>query len=125
MISQTALYVLTAGLLVVIGFATVMMRRNMIKMLLGFSLINAGVHLLIVAVGFIPGRTAPILDEPGHLGDDLGGKVGLFVDPVPHALVLTAIVIGVGVTALMLAYVIRLYAVHKTLDVNDLGDLKW
>ena len=47
------------------------------------------------------------------------------VDPVPQALVLTAIVIGVGVTALMLAYAVRLYAREGTLDVSAFRRLKW
>ncbi|MBU1431160.1 NADH-quinone oxidoreductase subunit K, partial [Myxococcota bacterium] len=47
------------------------------------------------------------------------------MDPVPQAMVLTAIVIGVGTTALMLAVIVRLYARHKTLDVNTLARLKW
>ena len=47
------------------------------------------------------------------------------MDPVPQALVLTAIVIGLGVTAVMLSYVIRLYALRKSLDIRDFGRLKW
>jgi len=47
------------------------------------------------------------------------------VDPVPQALVLTAIVIGLGVTAVALALVIRLYDHHKTLNINKIRKLKW
>lgn len=127
MITQSVLYVLTAGLLILIGFAAVTMKRNLIKILLGFVMINTGVHLLIVAMGFLPGRTAPIIDDASYLSaaGDLAAEARHFVDPIPHALVLTAIVIGVGVTALMLAYAVRLYAVHKTLDVREFGKMKW
>ncbi len=127
MIEPTALYTLTGGLLILIGFAAIMLKRNLIKILLGFSLIEAGVHLMIIAFGYIPGRTAPIIDDATMMADAQGGiaDATLFVDPVVQAIVLTAIVIAVGVTALMLAYVVRLYAVHRTLDVSRYMSLKW
>jgi multisubunit Na+/H+ antiporter MnhC subunit len=49
----------------------------------------------------------------------------MMVDPVPSALVLTAIVIGLAVTALMLSYAVRLYQHHGTLDVDRMKELKW
>jgi len=127
MMAGNELYIATAIGLIFIGFVAVMTKRNLIKMVIGFSIIDTGVNLLIVALGYLPGRTAPIIDRNSMLADPATMKVnaGLFVDPVPQALVLTAIVIGVGVTALMLSYVIRLYATEKTLDVRHFGRLKW
>ena len=127
MIEPTTLYTLTAGLLILIGFAAIMLKRNLIKIMLGFTLVEAGVHLLIISFGFIPGRTAPIIDAPALLTDPalMRADPSQFVDPVVQAIVLTAIVIAVGVTALMLAYVVRLYGVHKSLDVGRYVSLKW
>ena len=127
MIEPTALYTITGGLLILIGFAAIMLKRNLIKMMLGFVMVEAGVHLLIICFGYIPGRTAPIIDTPALLTDAaaLTAVPQQFVDPVVQAIVLTAIVIAVGVTALMLAYVVRLYGVHKTLDVGRYVSLKW
>jgi len=127
MMAGNELFVATALGLIFIGFATVATKRNLIKMVIGFSLADTGVNLLIVALGWFPGRTAPIIDDPALLADpaDLVVRTSAVVDPVPQALVLTAIVIGVGVTALMLAYVIRLYATAGTLDVSRFGRLKW
>ncbi|NOZ93687.1 MAG: cation:proton antiporter [Acidobacteria bacterium] len=121
------LYVGTGILLIFIGFVGVLTRRNLLKMVIGFSIIDTGVNLLIVALGYLPGRTAPIVNSPKYLADasSLTVDASKLVDPVPQALVLTAIVIGVGVTALMLSYVIRLYATEKTLDVRQFGRLKW
>ncbi|HHQ47959.1 MAG TPA: cation:proton antiporter [Acidobacteria bacterium] len=121
------LYVGTGILLIFIGFVGVLTRRNLMKMVIGFSVIDTGVNLLIVALGYLPGRTAPIIDSPKYLANasNLTVNASKLVDPVPQALVLTAIVIGVGVTALMLSYVIRLYATEKTLDVRQFGRLKW
>ncbi len=119
-LTPATLYLVTAILLIVIGLAGALVRRNLLKMVLGFSLVDTGIHLLIATLGSNPERTAPILDKESLLGNP-----DLIVDPIPQALVLTAIVIGVGVTALMLAYVIRLYALRKSLDIRDFGRLKW
>jgi multicomponent Na+:H+ antiporter subunit C len=127
MIEPTALYTITGILLILIGFAAIMLKRNLIKIMLGFVLVEAGVHLLIICFGYIPGRTAPIIDSSKLLSDAaaMTAVPQQFVDPVVQAIVLTAIVIAVGVTALMLAYVVRLYAVHKSLDVGRYVSLKW
>jgi multisubunit Na+/H+ antiporter MnhC subunit len=67
------------------------------------------------------GRTAPILDAAVPVAD----AVERIIDPVPQALVLTAIVIGLGITALMLTYAYKLYEDKGTLDVSKFRDLKW
>ena len=118
--SPSTLYLLTAIALIVIGFTGALIRRNLLKIVLGFALVDTGLHLLIAALGSNPNRTAPILNR-----ESLLGHPNLVVDPVPQALVLTAIVIGVGITALLLAYVIRLYALRKSLDIREFGRLKW
>lgn len=105
-------------LLIVIGVWGMLTQRNMLKMVIGFSIVDTGVHVMIVSLGYVSGGAAPILD----------GEVGpgtVFVDPVPSALVLTAIVIGLAVTALMLAYVVRLARTKGTLDVSAYKEMKW
>ncbi len=127
MMGGNELYVATAILLILIGLATVLVKRNILKIALGFSIMDTGVNLLIVALGYLPGRTAPIIDSPDLFADRAARIVDAskVVDPIPQALVLTAIVIGVGVTALMLAYVVRLYAATGTLDIDEIRRLKW
>jgi multisubunit Na+/H+ antiporter MnhC subunit len=90
-------------------------------MIVGFAVANTGVNLVMVAVGYMHGRTAPILDEAVPVTE----ATARIIDPVPQALVLTAIVIGVGVTALMLAYAYRLFKTRGTLDIARYTDLKW
>ncbi|MEJ2323062.1 MAG: NADH-quinone oxidoreductase subunit K, partial [Gammaproteobacteria bacterium] len=85
------------------------------------SVANTGVNLVLVAVGYMNGRTAPILDEAVAAAE----AAQRIIDPVPQALVLTAIVIGVGVTALMLAYAYRLFKTRGTLDISRYTELKW
>jgi len=106
--------------LLLIGLWGIMTRRNIVKMIIGFSIMDTGIHLIIVSIGYIKGRTAPIVDQtvPG----DFAARM---VDPVPSALVLTAIVIGLAVTALMLSYAIRLYKAAGTANVQDIKELKW
>ena len=106
------------GLLIVIGAWGMLTQRNMLKMVSGFSIIDTGVHLMIVSVGYVLGGDAPILDGDLEAGARL-------VDPVPSALVLTAIVIGLAVTALMLAYVVRLSRTRGSLDISAYKELKW
>jgi multicomponent Na+:H+ antiporter subunit C len=97
-----------------------MSRRNIIQVIIGFSLTDTGIHMLMVAVGYLNGRTAPILDA----AVDRAHAAETVVDPIPSALVLTAIVIGLGVTALMLSYAIQIYKRNGSLSVDDCSELK-
>ncbi|MBB1076781.1 NADH-quinone oxidoreductase subunit K [Rhodoferax sp. 4810] len=111
----------TGFLLILIGFYGALTQRNLLRMIVAFTIADAGVNLVIVAVGYMTGRTAPILDSTLKAAD----AAARIIDPVPQALVLTAIVIGVGVTALMLAYAYKLYDKRRTLDIAQLTELKW
>ncbi len=107
--------------LILIGLYGALTNRNMLRMIVAFTVANTGVNLVLVAVGHMFGRTAPILDSAVPVAE----AVSRIIDPVPQALVLTAIVIGVGVTALMLAYVYRLHQIKHTLDIAKHTELKW
>ncbi len=111
----------TGFLLILIGFYGALTNRNLLRMIVAFTIADSGVNLVIVAVGYMRGRTAPILDATVPAAD----AAARIIDPVPQALVLTAIVIGVGVTALMLAYAYRLYEKKRSLDIAKFMDLKW
>jgi len=115
---QAAVYG-SAVLLILIGLYAVLMKKHLVKIVIGLSIIESGVNLLFVDVGYISNHTAPIF-SPGyeHAADKM-------VDPVPQALVLTAIVIGFATTALALSLVIRLYRHHKTANIEQLKSLRW
>lgn len=116
------LVVLAASfLLILIGLYGALINRNILHMIVSFTVADTGVNLVLVAVGYMPGRTAPILDKSVPVAE----AVERIIDPVPQALVLTSIVIGVGVTALMLAYAYRLYQTKGTLDISQFTELKW
>lgn len=119
MIAQIALA--TGFILFLIGLYGALTQRNLLRMIVAFTVADAGVNLVIVAVGYMPGRSAPILDSAVPAAD----AVARIIDPVPQALVLTAIVIGLGVTALMLAFAYKLYEKRRSLDIADFSELKW
>ena len=114
--------VLTTGLAVMlIGLWGVMTHRNLLRIIISLSLVGTGTHILIVAIGYVRGGTAPIIDRALTIAD----APTRAVDPIPSALVVTAIVIGLAVTAVLLAYAIRLYDEKKTLSIDAFTESKW
>lgn len=114
--------VLTTGLAVMlIGLWGVMTHRNLLRIVISLSLVGTGTHILIVAIGYVRGGTAPIIDRALTIAD----APHRAVDPIPSALVVTAIVIGLAVTAVLLAYAIRLYDAKKTLSIDAFTESKW
>lgn len=97
-------------------------QKNLLKIILSFSIFDTGLNILIVALGYLPGRTAPIIEGTVVTPENLASVA---IDPVPQALVLTAIVIGFGVTALMLVFALKMNQHKKSLDINHYTDLKW
>ena len=112
---------LTGMLLILVGLWGMLTKKNIVKIIVGFSIIDTGIHLVMVSIGYLPGRTAPILDAAVPVRD----AANRVVDPIPSALVLTAIVIGLAVTALMLTYAVRLYRLNESLSIESYKELKW
>ena len=106
-----------ATLLFLIGLYGVLVKRNLIKIIIGLVIMEYAVNLFFALVGFREGGTAPIVTE------GLSDKV-IFVDPLPQALVLTAIVIGLGTTALMVSIAVRIHEKYNTLDVRKIRKLR-
>ena len=102
--------------LFVIGLYGVMVKRNLIKIVIGISIMEYATFLFFAVIGFKKGGTAPIMSE--------GLRGAVFVDPLPQALVLTAIVIGLGTTALLVSIAVRIYEKYGTFDVREIRKLK-
>ncbi len=96
--------------LMMLGFYIVISHSNLIKKLLGLTIFQTSVFILYISMGKIEGGTAPIL-EPG---------ITLFSNPLPHVLILTAIVVGIATTALGLALVVRIKEAYGTIEENRL-----
>lgn len=110
---------LLTGLLVAIllsaGFYLIM-RRNLLEVLLGTLLISHGVNLFLVSMGgWSFDEKPPIIMEEKHL------PASAYVDPLPEALILTAIVIGFGVTAFLVVLLYRGYEENKELELGEMG----
>ena len=111
----------TGFLLILIGLYGALTHRNILRMIVAFTIANTGVNLVLVAVGYMRGRSAPIINDSLPAAE----ATARMIDPLPQALVLTAIVIGVGITALMLAYAYKLFTLRGTLDISKIRELKW
>lgn len=118
---MVAIALFTGFALVLAGLYGALTNRNILRMIVSFTVADTGVNLVLVAVGWMPGRKAPILDAAVPIAD----AVRQIIDPLPQALVLTAIVIGLGVTALMLAYAYRLHSATGSLDIAEFTEPKW
>lgn len=111
----------TGFVLVLTGLWGILRHRNILRIIIGFSLVDTGLHIVIVATGYITGGSAPIIEKVVGSAD----ATPLTVDPIPSALVVTAIVIGFSVTAIMLSFAVRLYETSKTLSIDALTESKW
>ncbi len=112
------IYYIGAFGLIFIGLFIMLTKRNLIKVILGLSILETGVNLFIISIGYISKGTAPIYSKAGL-------EVKNMVDPVPQALVLTAIVIGLAVLALALSLAIRLYNHYGTLNLQKIKEQRW
>ncbi len=108
-------------LLIVLGLYAVCTQKNLLKTIIGLSIIDYGVNLLIVSTGFNDGGSVPIY----QMSDLLNGvSAQFFVDPVPQALTLTSIVIGACVNAMSLAIVVMIKKKYGSINVDDVRRLR-
>ncbi len=113
------LYFLSMVLLVM-GLYCLIAKKNIVKKIIGIVITEYSINLFLVLVGYRHGGIAPILLK-GMRPEELAQKG---VDPLPQALVLTSIVIGLGTLALMVALCLRIYERYKTFDMSKINTLK-
>ena len=112
-------YVATA-LLLVIGLYAVLVKRNLVKKLIGLNIMQAAIILTWVASATRPDATVPVLDSHGHHGAEALVDAAEYINPLPHTLMLTAIVVGVATTGVAFALLISIYRRYGTLDEAEL-----
>lgn len=105
-----------AFLLILIGIAIIILKKNLVKIVMGMSILDSGINLLLITIGYRTGGTAPIFSADLQKGD-------FFVDPIPQALTLTSIVIGACVTALALSLIIKIYEKYGSVLSTDVRRL--
>jgi len=98
------------------GVYCILTKRNLIKIIIGIGIMEYAINLFFVLVGYRMKGRAPILDPQQVITE--------MVDPLPQALVLTAIVIGLATTALFAAMAMRLYEKHGTFDITRIRKLR-
>ena len=97
--------------LMMVGFYVLISRGNLVKKVVGLNIFQTSVIIMYVSMGKITGGTAPILEE---------GEV-LYSNPLPHVLMLTAIVVGIATTALGLALVVRIKEAYGTVEDDEIN----
>jgi multicomponent Na+:H+ antiporter subunit C len=110
-----------------IGLYCAVVKKNMVKIALGILIMEYAVNLFLIMLGYRAGGIAPIVDRT-HVGsgpaDLAAGFINASVDPLPQALVLTAIVISLGSLALMISICIRTYEKYGTFDITEIRRLR-
>lgn len=99
-------------ILMMLGFYIVMVSPNLVKKIMGLNIFQTSVFLLYISIGKISGGTAPILTD----------TTAPYSNPLPHVLILTAIVVGVATTALGLALVVRIHSSFGSINEDELLD---
>lgn len=98
--------------LMMVGFYIVIAHGNLIKKIVGLNIFQTSVFILYITMGKVQGGAAPILDD----------SVTAYSNPLPHVLILTAIVVGVATTALALALIIRIKEAYGTVEEEEIHD---
>lgn len=99
--------------LMMTGLYLVLARPNMVKKLVGLSIFQASVFIMYISFAYVSEGTAPIIDEAWEL----------YVNPLPHVLILTAIVVGIATTAVGLALVVRIHEAFGTIEEDEIQDM--
>lgn len=100
-------------LLMMLGFYTLIARGNLVKKMIGLNIFSTSVIIMYISLGKVRGGTAPILLE---------GENVVYSNPLPHVLMLTAIVVGVATTAVGLALAVRIKEAFGTVEEDEIED---
>lgn len=99
--------------LMMVGLYTVISRGNLVKKIIGLNIFQVSVFLLYISLGTVEGGAVPIITK----------GVEVYSNPLPHVLILTAIVVGVATTALALALVVRIKETYGTIEEHEIHEL--
>ncbi|MFC6826148.1 cation:proton antiporter subunit C [Halopelagius fulvigenes] len=102
--------------LVGIGLYGVIESSNLVKKVIGMNIFQVGIFLFFVTTGYVDGGSPPVVHG--------GGGHGTYASPLPHVLILTAIVVGVSLTAVALALIVRIYEEYGTLDEEVIKEVR-
>jgi multicomponent Na+:H+ antiporter subunit C len=115
---------LVAGAVFCLGLFLITGQRNLIKIVMGLSLMEASTYLLLVSLAYRKGATAPVLAGRPKTASEHQLAKGNVADPVLQNFCITAVVIGVAVTAVFLAVVVRIAQHYRSVDAQDVRELR-
>jgi multicomponent Na+:H+ antiporter subunit C len=116
-------YLAAAGMFCT-GLYALLTRRNLIKMVMGLSLMEASTYLFMISLAYRAKSTAPLLLDPSLGASVKSMSHGNVADPVLQNFCLTAIIIGVAITAVFLSIVVRIAQHYRTLDADKVRELR-
>lgn len=101
-------------LMILVGVYGLLTQKHLIRLVIALNIFDIGLNVFIISIGYVKGGIAPILTSQQNT------SALLYVDPLPQALVLTSIVIGVGITALALSFARNLHQKYGTYDLDKM-----
>ena len=101
-------------ILMMIGFYIVIAQGNLIKKIVGLNIFQVSVFIFYISIGKVTGGSAPIIND----------NIEIYSNPLPHVLILTAIVVGVATTALGLAMIVRIKDAYQTIESDEIDDIE-
>lgn len=105
--------------IMMIGFYGVLSRSNLTKKVISLGIFQTAIFLLFISMSVVKGGVAPIVSFKDGVPEDL-----MYVNPIPHVLILTAIVVSVSVTAVALAVIVNIKQAYGTVDVDEIRELE-
>jgi multicomponent Na+:H+ antiporter subunit C len=106
------IYYLVSFLLLGVGAYMLIGNANLVKKVIGMNIFQTGIFLFFIVAAFVDGASPPLLTAPAP-----------YVSPLPHVLILTAIVVGVSLTAVALGLIVRIYQEYGTLNEETIREL--
>ena len=101
-------------ILMMIGFYIVIAQGNLIKKIVGLNIFQVSVFIFYISIGKVTGGSAPIIND----------NIEIYSNPLPHVLILTAIVVGLATTALGLAMIVRIKDAYHTIESDEIDDIE-
>ncbi|MCX7940530.1 MAG: sodium:proton antiporter [Endomicrobia bacterium] len=101
-----------------VGLYGLIVKKNLLKIIISFIIMDNALNLFFIVLGYKKDASFPVF-----LKNRMSSSISM-VDPVPQALVLTSIVIGLSVTILMVAVALRIYEKYRTFDITEIKNLK-
>ena len=101
-------------ILMMIGFYIVIAQGNLIKKIVGLNIFQVSVFIFYISIGKVTGGSAPIIND----------NIEIYSNPLPHVLILTAIVVGVATTALGLSMIVRIKDAYDTIESDEIDNIE-